>query len=166
MKPSSVGSFQRAMFEKFPAATVVNVADALAMVQDVVSQIALVIRFLSMFAILGGAIILAAAVAGTRFRRVRETAILKTLGATRRIVARIFSVEFLTLGAVAGLMGALLASVFSYLMLTRFLEVGFKFDWRASLVAMLLAALLANASGWLASYRILGQKPLEVLRDE
>jgi putative ABC transport system permease protein len=81
---------------------VVNIADALAIVQRVVDQIALVIRFLSAFAILAGAIILAASVAGTRFRRVREVVILKTLGGTRSQVQRIFSVEFLTLGAVAG----------------------------------------------------------------
>ena len=72
MKPSQVGALQeRVAYEKFPTVTVVNVADALEIVQQVVDQIALVIRFLSGFAILAGAIILAASVAGTRFRRVR-----------------------------------------------------------------------------------------------
>jgi len=93
--------------------TVVNIADALEIVQQVIDQIALVIRFLSGFAILAGAVILAASVAGTRFRRMREVVILKTLGATRRHVVRIFSVEFLALGLVAGLMGAILATAFS-----------------------------------------------------
>ena len=51
--------------------------------QEVVDQIALVIRFISAFAILAGAIILASSIAGTRFRRVREIVIFKTLGATR-----------------------------------------------------------------------------------
>ena len=68
MQPSSVGALQRAVFDKFPTITVVNIADALAIAQQVVDQIALVIRFLSGFAILAGAIILAASVAGTRFR--------------------------------------------------------------------------------------------------
>ena len=78
--------------------------------------------------------------AGTRFRRVREVVILKTLGATRRSAGRIFSVEFLTLGVVAGLMGALLASVFSRLLLNRLLDAKFAFDWSATLVAMVLTA--------------------------
>ena len=162
----AVGSFQRAAYEKFPTVTVVNVADALEIVQQVVDQIALVIRFLSGFAILAGAIILAASVAGTRFRRVREVVILKTLGATRRHVGRIFSVEFLTLGAVAGLMGALLAAIFSSLVLKRLLDAHFHFDPKATGLAIILTAVLANLSGWLASFRILRQKPLEVLRDE
>ena len=166
LRPSSVGAFQRAAFENFPTTTVVNIADALEIVQQVVDQIALVIRFISGFAILAGAIILAASVAGTRFRRVREVVILKTLGATRRHVVRIFSVEFLTLGLVAGLMGAILASVFSSLLLKRLLNAHFQFDLKATLIAVALTALLANTSGWLASLRILRQKPLEVLRNE
>ncbi len=166
MKPPSVGAFQRVAYEKYPTVTVVNVADALEIVQQVVDQIALVIRFLSGFAILAGAVILAASIAGTRFRRVREVVILKTLGATRRHVGRIFSVEFLTLGAVAGLMGALLASIFSSLVLKRLLGAHFHFDPKAMGLAIILTAGLANLSGWLASFRILRQKPLEVLRDE
>jgi putative ABC transport system permease protein len=166
MQPSAVGALQRAVFEKYPTITVVNIADALAIAQQVIDQIALVIRFLSGFAILAGAIILAASVAGTRFRRVREVVILKTLGATRRHVRKIFSIEFLTLGAVAGLLGSLLAAAFSSLILKRLLDAKFQFDPWATLTAIALTALLANASGWLASFRILRQKPLEVLREE
>jgi putative ABC transport system permease protein len=166
MRPSSVGALQRAVYAKFPTITVVNIADALEIAQQVIDQIALVIRFISGFAIAAGAIILAASVAGTRFRRVREVVILKTLGATKKHVQRIFSVEFLTLGAVAGLLGALLASAFSSLILKRLLDSKFQFDPLATTVAIALTALLANASGWLASFRILRQKPLEVLREE
>jgi putative ABC transport system permease protein len=166
MQPPAVGALQRAVYEKFPTITVVKIADALAIAQQVVDQIALVIRFLSGFAILAGAIILAASVAGTRFRRVREVVILKTLGATKRHVQRVFSIEFLTLGGVAGLLGALLAAAFSSLVLRRLLGAKFQFDFVATAVAIIGTALLANISGWLASFRILRQKPLEVLREE
>ena len=166
IEPSQAGALQRVIFEKFPTVTVVNVADVLQTVQQIIDQIALVIRFLSAFAILAGAIILAASVAGTRFRRIREVVILKTLGGTRRHIARIFSIEFLTLGAVAGLMGGLLASAFSRILLTRLLDAKFQLDARAILVSVALTALLANAAGWFASIRILRQKPLEVLREE
>jgi len=164
--PSAAGELQRVIFSKFPTVTVVNVADVLQTVQQIIDQIALVIRFLSAFAILAGAIILAASVAGTRFRRIREVVILKTLGGTRHHIARIFSIEFLTLGAVAGLMGGLLASAFSRVLLTRLLDAKFELDARAILVCIALTALLANVAGWFASVRILSQKPLEVLREE
>jgi putative ABC transport system permease protein len=166
VKPAAVPALQRVAYEKFPTVSVINAADVLQIVQDVVDQIALVIRFISLFTILAGVIILAASVAGTRFRRIREVVILKTLGATRRRVAGIFSVEFLILGAVAGLMGSLLATGFSSLLLKRFFEGQFRFDPLPNLVAVAVTALIANAAGWLASFRILGRKPLEVLREE
>ncbi|MBZ5590758.1 MAG: FtsX-like permease family protein [Acidobacteriia bacterium] len=164
--PRAVAQLQRATYEKFPTVTVVNVADVLEIVQQVVDQIALVVRFISMFAILAGIVILASSVAGTRFRRIREVVILKTLGATRRRVAGIFSVEFMVLGAVAGLMGSLLATAFSALLLKRWLDADFRVDPLPNLLCIVLTALVANAAGWMASYRILGQKPLEVLRAE
>ncbi len=166
MRPRDVPAMQRAVYEKMPTITVINMADVLEIVQQVVDQIALVVRFVSAFTIIAGAIILASSVAGTRFGRVREVVILKTLGATRRRVAGIFSMEFLVLGAAAGLLGSLLATGFAALVVKRLLNSEFHFDPAADLFSIALTALVAVATGWLASYRILGQKPLEVLRDE
>ena len=165
-QPSTVTAFQESLYRKFPTVTVVNLADVLETFQSVVDQIATVIRFISMFAIVAGAIILSSSVAGTRFRRMREVVILKTLGATRSRVSRIFSVEFLILGGVAGLMGALLANGFANLLLKRMLDAQVSFPILPSLFAVIATALIANAAGWAASFRILGQKPLEILREE
>jgi putative ABC transport system permease protein len=166
VQPGRVAELQRAVYERVPTITVINVADVLEIVQQVVDQIAVVIRFISFFTILAGVVILASSVAGTRFRRIREVVILKTLGATRRRVAGIFSVEFLVLGGVAGLMGGVLATAFSGLLLEQLLEVEFRLDPLPNLIAVAATALVATAAGWAASYRILGQKPLEVLREE
>lgn len=165
MKPSAVARLQRAVFERFPTVTVINAADVLAIVQEVVDQIALVVRFISFFAILAGAIILASSVAGTRFRRIREVVILKTLGATRGRIAGIFSIEFLILGGAAGILGSVLATVFSLLVLKRLFQVDYRFDPWPHLVSIAATAAVANAAGWLASHRILAQKPLEALRE-
>lgn len=166
VKPRDVGAVQRAVYEKMPTITVINMADVLEIVQQVVDQIALVVRFVSAFTIVAGAIILASSVAGTRFGRVREVVILKTLGATRRRVAGIFSMEFLVLGAAAGLLGSVLATGFTAIVVKKLIKGEFHFDPAADLLSIALTALVAVAAGWLASYRILGQKPLEVLRDE
>jgi putative ABC transport system permease protein len=166
MAAADVGALQRVVYQSYPTVTVINVAEVIAIVQEVVDQVALVIRFVALFAILAGIIILASSVAGTRFRRIREAAILKTLGATRRRVMLIFSIEFLILGAVAGLMGSLLASGFAGILLTRMLDAPFLFDPIPNLAAVVLTALITVVAGWMASFRILGQKPLEVLRNE
>jgi putative ABC transport system permease protein len=165
-QPSTVPALQEALYKRFPTVTVVNMADVLQIVQGVVDRISQVVRFISMFAILAGAVILSSSVAGTRFRRMREVVILKTLGATRWRVSRIFSVEFLVLGAVAGLMGSLLAGGFANFLLKRTLDAPTSIPVIPILLSVVATALIANAAGWMASFPILGQKPLEILREE
>ena len=166
MKPESVGRMQKAIYDKYPTITVINMADVLEIIQSVVDQISMVVRFISGFSMLAGAVILASSVAGTRFRRLREVVILKTLGATRARIAKIFSVEFFVIGSVAGLMGGMLAGGFGWLLLNKLLKAETGVDVVPVLSAIGGTALLAVATGWLASYRTLGQKPLEILRDE
>lgn len=164
MQPAQVAALQRAVFDKYPTVTVINAAEVLAIIQEVVDQVALVVRFLSLFAILAGGVILASSVAGTRFSRMREVVILKTLGATRRRIAAIFSTEYSLLGLAAGLLGSALATVFSMLALKELFGLEFRFDPLPHLSSIVLTIALANASGWLASRRLLEEKPLEALR--
>lgn len=164
--PPQVADVERLLYQRYPTVTVINFSEVIDRIQQVVDQIAVVVRFLALFAIVAGVIILASSVASTRFRRIREVVILKTLGATRARIVRIFSTEFLVLGAVAGLMGSILATLFSHFVLKRFLEARFTLDAGPVLITIVLTAALAAAAGWLASFRILGQKPLQVLREE
>ena len=167
VKTDKVPQLQVAVYRAYPTVSIVNIADVLDIIQEVVDQVAIIIRFISAFAILGGVVILAASVAGTRFRRIREVVILKTFGGTRKTIARIFSVEFLLLGASAGILGSGLATGFTGLIMKRFFEEAeFQFQWQALLVSVVASALLANGAGWAASARILGQKPLAILRED
>jgi putative ABC transport system permease protein len=164
--PAKIPQLEEILFERFPSVTVMNLADVLKRIQEAVDQVALVVRFLALFAILAGVIILSSSVAGTRYRRIREVAILKTLGATKRRISAIFSIEFSILGAVSGLVGAVLANIFTRIVSEKFIEASPRFDWASLVVVMIGTALLANLAGWLASARILDQRPLEVLRGE
>ena len=159
-------ALQRAAWKRYPTVTVINAADVLEIVQEVVDQVALVVRFVSLFAVFAGAVVLASSVAGTRFRRVREMAILKALGATRGRLTRIYSIELLVLGGLAGAMGSLLATGFSALLLKSLFDSDFRFDLAPNLIAIASTALLALAAGWLAGYRHFAQKPLDVLSGE
>ena len=163
--PAQIANMQRTLFAAYPTVTVINVADILDTIQSVVGQITVVIRFLAGFSILSGAVILASSVASTRFRRIREVVVLKTLGATRNRIATVFSVEFAVLGILAGTTGMLFANALSRILL-HLAEVDFVSSLRANLLAVSATALLAVITGWIASFRILGQKPLEVLREE
>jgi putative ABC transport system permease protein len=163
--PKQVGSMERGLFAAYPTVTVINVADVLERIENVVGQITFVVRLLAGFSILAGLMILASSIASTRFRRMREAVVLKTLGATRMRIVRTFSVEFSVLGLLAGAVGVIFANLLTRVLLSR-LDVGFHVEWGATFVALVGTAVLATATGWIASYRILGLRPLEVLREE
>jgi putative ABC transport system permease protein len=163
--PKQVAAMERALFEAFPTVTVINLADVLERIESVVNQITFVVRFLAGFSIFAGLMILASSIASTRFRRMQEAVVLKTLGATRMRIVRTFSVEFSVLGLLAGSVGVVFANILTRVLLHR-LEVGFHIEWAATLTALVGTAVLATATGWIASYRILGLRPLEVLREE
>jgi putative ABC transport system permease protein len=163
--PNHVGDLQRALYNAYPTVTVINVAQALETVRAVVIQITYVIQFLAAFSIFAGVIILASSIAGTRYRRIREVVVLKTLGATRRRIATVFSIEFAVLGLVSGFVGIVFANIIARVLLSR-MTVVYHFQWVWTITALVGTAALTVATGWLASHRILGRKPLEVLREE
>ncbi len=160
-----VGELQRELFAKYPTVTVVNVAQAMETLRNVLQQVSLVVQFLAGFSIFAGLVILASAIAGTRYRRIREVVVLKTLGATRSRIAAIFSIEFATLGLIAGFVGLVFANLTARVVL-RQLDLDYHFLALANLLSLLGVAALTVVTGWLASFRVLGQKPLEVLREE
>jgi len=163
--PKKVGQLERAMFAAYPTVTVIDVAQALETIRQVVLQITVVIQFLSAFSIFAGMVILASSIAGTRYRRIREVVVLKTLGATRSRIATVFSIEFAVLGLVAGFTGVIFATAVARF-LQRQMSIEFQLPWITDLAMMAGTAVMAVATGWIASHRVLGQKPLEVLREE
>jgi putative ABC transport system permease protein len=160
-----VPEMERALFAAYPTVSVINIADVLDRIESVVNQITFVVRFLAGFSILAGLMILASSIASARFRRMREAVVLKTLGATRMRIVQTFSVEFSVLGLLAGSVGVVFANLLTRVLLRK-LEISFHVDWLATAVALAGTAVLATATGWIASYRMLGLRPLEVLREE
>ena len=162
-----MASLERTLFAAYPTVTVINLADVLERIESVVDQITFVVRFLAGFSIFAGLMILASSIASTRFRRMREAVVMKTLGATRMRIVRTFSVEFSVLGLLAGTVGVVFGNLLTRVLYHVLkLEVGFHVQWLATVIALLGTAVLATATGWIASYRILGLRPLEVLREE
>ena len=100
--PGATATLRRVLYEHFPTVTVIDVAATLETIRQVLLQITYVIQFLAAFSIFAGIVILASAIAGTKYRRIREVVVLKTLGATRPRIAAIFSIEFAVLGLIAG----------------------------------------------------------------
>jgi putative ABC transport system permease protein len=165
VQPARVGELQRALYAAYPTVTVINVAQTMETVRGYVLGIINVIQFLAGFSIFAGIVILASSIAGTKYRRIREVVVLKTLGATRGRIATIFSIEFAVLGLVAGVVGIGFANLIVRSLLHN-MTVEYKPQVLLNLTALVTVCALTVATGWLASHRILEQKPLEVLREE
>ena len=112
--PNQVPQFERALNHSYPTVTIINVAQVVESIRNVVVQIIYVVQFLSGFSIFAGIVILASSIAGTKYRRIREVVVLKTLGATRARIATIFSIEFAILGLVAGVVGIFFANIIAW----------------------------------------------------
>jgi putative ABC transport system permease protein len=162
--PHGIGPLQVRVFASYPTVTVVNAADILEVVQNVMDKTSQAIRFVAGFAIAGGLIVLATSVAGTRQRRMREVAIFRTVGATRGALIRIFSAEFAAIGIVAGALGSLLASALAAALAVRMFDTPYRLQIVPTIVATVVTAVLTVTSGWLASRGSLSRKPLDILR--
>jgi len=164
--PQEEVSLQRAVVAAFPNVSAINIRAVLDSVAQVVDRISLVIRFMAALSILAGAVVLAGALAATRFRRIYEAMIFKAVGGTRRILAATFAVEYALLGAAAGVVGAGLATGLAWGAGHWILDV----KWLFQPVALVwgIGATIAGTVlvGFLSTYRILDQKPLPVLRRE
>ena len=163
-RPEDVARIQAHVFERFPTVTVIDAADILDIIQDVMNRVSVAVRFVSGFAIFGGLVVLASSIAGTRYRRMREVAILKTVGATRSTLVRMFCTEFAVIGSVAGLIGGGLAGVASSILIRQLLDTPYTFSWLPVIAAGTITSVLTILTGWLASLGILDRKPLDILR--
>src|SRR5947207_12095180 len=152
VKPEDAGALQARIFEQFPTVTVINAADILEIIQGVMDRVSLAIRFVSGFAIFGGLVVLASSIAGTRYRRMREVAILKTVGATRGTLIRMFCAEFAVIGSAAGLVGSGLGVILSAVLVGQLLDTTYKFTWIPVAAAAAITAALTIITGCLASY--------------
>jgi len=164
--PEKEVPLQQAVVAAFPNVTAINIGDVLDSFARILDRLSLAIRAIAVFCILAGAIVMAAALATTRYRRLYESVILKALGATRGLIARSFAVEYALLGVVAGLIGIVLASVLSWAVLYFILDLPWTLQPDVLATGFVLTVLLTLTNGFLSTFRILGQRPLAVLRHE
>jgi putative ABC transport system permease protein len=157
---------QDAVVAAFPNVTAVPVRDVLERVNGLLGQMASAIRAIAAFSIAAGLVVMVAALTATRAQRLYESVVLRTLGATRGVVARAFAVEYACLGVIAGVGGSALAAVLSWVVLRLLLDAPWRLAPMTLAAGVALATALSVAVGFLATWRLLGQKPLPVLRRE
>ena len=159
-------ALQRDVVVRMPNVTGFDVAMIFQIVQGFMERIGLVLRFMAGFCIAVGLIVLIASVATTKFQRVREVVLLKTLGATRLAVARVLALEYLLEGTLASVVGALAAGGLSWGLVTFLFQGRWDFSLWVYLITCAVAVLVITVTGLAGNLDVLMKKPLEVLREE
>ena len=166
VSPEKEIPLQQAVVASFPNISAINIGDVLDGFARVLDRLSLAIRAVAIFCVVAGGLVMAAALASTRYRRLYESVILKALGATRGLIARAFAMEYVLLGAVAGLIGLTLGSALSWTLVRFVFDLPWSIYPRVLGLGLFLTMLLTLIVGFASTYRILGQRPLAVLRHE
>jgi putative ABC transport system permease protein len=149
---------------RFPSVSIFDIEELLGEVRGVLDKAALAVQSVFVFTLLAGFTVLLAAVQSSRDERRYESAMLRTLGASRSTVAQGVLAEFATLGGLAGLLAAAGAAVAAFYLTREWLEVRYVFElwpWAAGICG---GAALVAAGGWLATRSVVRQPPLTTLR--
>ena len=156
--------FDNALVRQFPNITNVDMEQSIAQVQRVLDQVIRAIEFLFGFTLAAGLIVLFAAVSATREERAREFAIMRAVGASSALLARVQRAELLGVGLLAGALASGVALAVGWA-LARY---AFDFNWSAPpwvpLAGSLAGALLALAAGWWSLREVLRRPVVQTLR--
>ncbi|MBD0305342.1 MAG: FtsX-like permease family protein [Nitrospiraceae bacterium] len=166
VKPEEEVPLQQAVVASFPNVTAINIGEVMESFSRILEHLSFAIRTVALFCILAGGIVMAAALATSRYQRLYESVVFKALGATRNLIAGSFAVEYMLLGSVAGVIGLVLAVVLSWSVLYFFLNLSWTFQPYVLVIAFVLTVLLTLTVGFLSTFRILGERPLAILRHE
>ncbi len=160
------GRVQRAAVQAYPSITAIDLALVMQTVDAIFTKVAFVIQFMALFTVVTGIIVLVSAVMTGRFQRIRETVLLRTLGASRRQLVQIQIVEYLILGVLAAIVGCVL-SVAGNILLAKFI---FRISPSTSLLLLVAGGaavcIVTVITGFLTSRGITSHPPLQVLRQE
>jgi putative ABC transport system permease protein len=149
---------------KYPSVSIFDIEDLLERVRSVFDKAVLAVQSVFFFTLFAGLTVMMAAVQASRDERRYESAMLRTLGASRSTVLQGVLAEFVTLGALSGVLAALGASIGGYFVATRVLEMTYSFDPLVWLVGTGGGALLVAFSGWLATRSVISHPPIATLR--
>ena len=164
--PDARGRMQDLLVRQFPNVSVIDLKALLETIRSLVSNVSTAVNVVGALVLLSGTLILVGAISMTKFRRVYEAAILKTLGANNRLIAQLLLLEYGVLGAMAGTIGSVGAMALSWGLARYVLDLSFVAAPLMTLGGIAATVLLVATVGTLASLDLIRHKPLATLRAE
>lgn len=164
--PADSARLQQAVVSRFPNVSAIDLTLIMETVDGIFSKVAFVIRFMALFTVATGLIVLAGAVLSGRYQRIREVVLLRTLGATRRQIVQIQLVEYVILGVLGAIVGSLLAVTANALLAHYVFKVAAVVPVGGLLLAVAAVSAVTLLTGLLSNRGVTDHPPLAVLRQE
>jgi putative ABC transport system permease protein len=156
--------FQQAIVRSFPNVSIVDIGQVISIIDDLLDKIGYIIKFMSAFSIVTGVVVLIASVRISKYQRIQESVLLRTLGASRKQIFVITALEYLFLGALSALTGILIALTGSWLLAKYSFEIPFAANLLPTVALFFVISILTLIIGLLNSRGVLSKPPLEILR--
>jgi putative ABC transport system permease protein len=164
--PTASARFQEGIVRSFPNVSIIDLGLVLNVVDQLLEKIGFVIRFMAIFCMTTGLVVLIASVLISKYQRMRESVLLRTIGASRKQIFTITALEFFFLGSLASLVGILLALAGSWALAHFMFDTSFSPKILPILTIFTSVCLLTMVIGLANSRFIVNKPPLEVLRQE
>lgn len=163
--PAEDAAILKSVTNTYPTITSVRVKDAIDIVNQLVAQLATAIRAAASVALIASILVLAGALAAGNRARTHDAVVLKTLGATRAMLIRAFSYEYLILGLATAIFALIAGSVAAWFIVARIMRLPSTFLPDVAGLTLVTALVLTVGIGLIGTWRILGQKAAPVLRE-
>ncbi len=154
-----------ALSKAFPTLLVIDVSALIGKMRNMMDNALKAVEFLFYFSVIAGIAVLSAAFSSTQDERMKEGAILRTLGASRRQIVSAHLLEFLMLGGLSGLFGAIGATGLGYAVAKKLLDQSFSFDPWVAAAGILAGAIVIPLTGFFWTRKVLNTPPSRVLRE-
>lgn len=164
--PEKSAIFQREIVQAFPNVSVIDLTQILETIDNVLTKVSFVIRFMALFSILTGLLVLISSVVLSKYQRIKESVLLRTLGASRSQILWINALEYFLLGALAAVTGIGLSLIATWLLATFSFGLTYTPNLLPALVVFVVITSLTILIGMFNSRDVLNKPPLEVLRKE
>ena len=158
--------YQQLIVQRFPNVSMIDLTLILNILDKLLDKVGFVIRFMAAFSIITGLVVLIASVLISRYQRMQESVLLRTMGASRRQIYYITALEYFFLGALAAVTGMILSLALSWLLAKYIFETAFTIPWMELLIVFVLVCLLTVFTGLVNSRGVVNRSPLAVLREE
>lgn len=156
--------FLTQLVRQFPNITVLDVEQMINQIRNIMEKVTLVIEAVFLFTLIAGILVMIATMQSTHDERIRDNAIMKTLGANKKQLRKILFTEFFLIGAISSLVATLAANLTGYAIASNLMNMQYQIHINSVVVSLVIGTSIITTTGLIAFWRYHKTSPVSTLR--